>query len=132
MEKYKNADQQGGLRRRPGVDQLGGSGDSEMLVPEGFFSTSPEMPASPNLAPVKSLLAPLEIEKPDHQKDHWRQKAKRAAWEASLPTNFRRHSNHVTPGHTLEYINQGVPAPRKKPVEFSASTKFKRRYSSSQ
>jgi hypothetical protein len=131
VEKYKNADKQRNLRRRSGLDQLGGPKDSELLVPEDFFWTSPETP-SPDLAPVQSLLAPLEIEKPDRVKDHWRQKAKRAAWEVSLPTNSKRHSNHVTPGHTLEYINQGVPAPKKKPEEFSASTKFKRRNSSSQ
>ena len=101
-------------------------------MPEGFFSTSPAAPSSPKLAPVELLLAPLEIEKPDRPKDHQRQKAKRALWEASLPTNFKRHSNHVTPGHTLEYINQGVPAPKKKPEEFSASTKFRRGNSSSQ
>ncbi|KAJ4384328.1 serine/threonine protein phosphatase Pzh1 [Didymella sp. IMI 355093] len=113
VEKYKNADKQRNLRRRSGLYQLSGPKDSELLMPKDFFWTAPETPSSPDLAPVQSLLAPLEIEKPDRVKDHWRQKAKRAAWEVSLPTNFKRHSNHVTPGHTLEYINQGVPAPKK-------------------
>lgn len=139
VEKYRNADNQRclpGLRRRPGQDQLGSSDSQEVLAPRMIDTSAPSIPSSPETflmspqdAPVKSMLAPLEMPRSDPEQERRRLKAKRTTWEASLPTNFDHHSNHVTPGHTLEYINQGVPAPKKKKEDFNVSTKHKRRYS---
>lgn len=144
IEKYKNADRpdtrclRRGLRRKPGLDQLGNSGDSEeALAPRkvdnqtSSTSTLPDIPPIPaeNVA-VRSLLAELEQYKPDWKEEQRQLKAKRANWEASLPSNFDSHSNHVTPGHTLEYITQGTPGPKKKKEDFNVSTKGKRRNSS--
>lgn len=70
MEKYRNADRQRSLRRRPGLDQLGSSEDSEVLISQRLDPPTPQTLSSPDLAPVKSLLAPLEIIKPDREKDH--------------------------------------------------------------
>lgn len=133
-EKYKNADKQRcppGLRRKSGVSHLGSSDGSEnVCVQRKSDASMPPTPSSPELSPVRSLLAPLEALQLDRRADHVRRKGKRATWESSLPINFESHSNHVTPGHTLEYINQGVPAPRKKMEDFNVSTKIKRRNSS--
>ncbi len=138
-EKYKNADNQRclpGLRRRPGQDQLGSNDSQEVLAPRMIDTSTPSTPSSPEIflmspedALVKSILAPLEMPRPDPEQERQRLKAKRGTWEVSLPTNFDRHLNHVTPGHTLEYINQGVPAPKKKKEDFNVSTKHKRRCS---
>jgi hypothetical protein len=139
MEKYKNADKPEtrclrGLRRKPGSNQLGSSGSSEDAFAPRRVDTL--IPSSPGTFPkpaenvtVKSLLAKLEQYKPGEWiEQQERSKEKRATWEASLPTNYDHHSNHVTPGHTLEYINQGKPSPKKK-QEFNVSTKHKRRNS---
>lgn len=139
MEKYKDADRPEtrclrGLRRRPGFDQLGGSqGDIyETVLPR---RTDTSAPPSPDISPVpaeniavKSLLAGLEHPE-DWRDEQWRLKEKRSTWESSLPPNFDNHPNHVTPGHSLEYINQGTPAPKKKKEDFNVSTKHKRRTS---
>lgn len=144
MEKYKNADGpdtrclRQGLRRKPGLHQLGDSGESEeAFALQKVDSLAPSTPISLHLSPtpagnvtVRSLLAELTKHKPDWKVEQQRLKAKRATWEASTPTNFDSHANHVTPGHTLEYINQGVPTPKKKKEDFNVSTKGKRRNSS--
>lgn len=141
VEKYKNADKQRcppGLRRKPGVDQLGSSVDSAVVIaPRKVNTSTPPTPLSPETSPtptegvaVKSLLASLEFHNPDPKEEYRRLKNKRAIWESSLPMNFDSHSNHVTPGHTLEYINQGVPTPKKKMEDFNVSAKHKRRNSS--
>ena len=142
VEKYKNADRPEtrclrGLRRKPGSDQLGLSDSVEALVPWRMNMPTPSTPSSPSIPPipsenvaVKTLLAELEQHKSDWKEEQWRLKEKRDIWEASLPTNFDRHSNYVTPGHTLEYINQGTPAPKKKRENFNVSTRHKRRNSS--
>ncbi|KAJ4992708.1 Serine/threonine-protein phosphatase PP-Z [Stagonosporopsis vannaccii] len=135
MEKYKDADTQNqcprSLRRKPGMNQLGTTDNSRDLEdPRKLFEPTPDTPPSPKLPPVKSLLAPLDALKLERVKEHRRVKNKWAAWESSLPLGFEGHSNHVTPGHTLDYINQGVPTPRKRLEEFNASTKHRRRNSS--
>lgn len=134
MEKDKNADKRvrsHGLRRKSGLDRLSTT-DERSDIPSSweFDASILPTPSSPERPPVKSFLAPLEALKLDRENEYARLKAKRATWESSLPTNFKRHSNHVTPGHTLEYIDQGVPTPRKRPEEFNVSTKHKRRNSS--
>ncbi|KAG9200824.1 hypothetical protein G6514_006680 [Epicoccum nigrum] len=134
VEKFKNADKQRcppGLRRKSALNQLSGSEESaETRRLRKTDTTTPPAPYAYTGSPVKSLLAPLEIPDMDHEEDHWRLKKKRTSWGSSLRTNFERHPNHVTPGHTLEYVTQGVPAPRKKPEDFKVSTKHKRRPSS--
>jgi hypothetical protein len=119
------------------LDQLGSSNDSsEVLAPRKVDTSIPSSPGIPpipdaNVA-VKSFLIELEKYEPEGwQKQQKRLKEQRASWEASLPTNFNSHSNHVTPGHTLEYINQGTPTPKKKKEYFNVSTKHKRRKSNS-
>lgn len=129
LENCKNADRicPPGLRRKSALNQLpdlGGANGAQKPA-----QSTPPAPPSPGVFPIRSLLAPLETPGIDREKEHWRSKKNRAPWESSLPTNFEYHSNHVTPGHTLEYVNQGVPAPRKKPEDFKVSTKHKRRHS---
>lgn len=133
MERFKNADKQRctpGLRRKTASNQLSGLGDGEEVYTPWKMDIPTPITLSSTELPAESLLAPLEIIDTDHEREHWRLKEKRAMWNSSLPTDFEMHPNHVTPGHTLEYINRGVPAPRKKLEDFSVSTKHKRRCSS--
>lgn len=134
VEKYKNADKQRcapGLKRKPGLDHLGTMEESEGVIePSVWAPATPPAPPRTEVPLAKSIFAPLEHLKLGRVEEHGRLKDKRGIWELSLPSDFERHASRVTPGHTLEYINQGVPTPKKKPEEFSVSTKHKRRGSS--